>query len=116
VVSYTIGFSKDELLHTLNYLNIPLSKIDSPSLAVHYVIHGTAKAFIEQQLEFMLAKNNKEDCQKLFRVFLPVALYLLQNLEFHTYRIYQCQAVRVCLPATDREKIYRRKHLLYGRF
>lgn len=33
----------------------------------------------------MLAKNNKEDRQKLFLVFLPVALYLLQNLELETY-------------------------------
>lgn len=82
---FTIGFSEEELLHTLDYLNIPLSKIVSPTLPVHYVLHGNSKAFVQQQLEFMLTKNTKEDRQKLFRVFLPVALYLLENLEISTY-------------------------------
>lgn len=82
---FTIGFSEEELLHTLKYLDIPLSKITSPSLPIHYVLHGNAKVFVEQQLELMLTKNTKQERQKLFRVFLPVALYLLQNLEIETY-------------------------------
>ena len=77
---FSITFSEQELLHTLNYLNIPLSNIISPSLPIHYVIHGNTKTFLEQHLEFMIVKNQKENLQKLFRVFLPVALYLLHNL------------------------------------
>lgn len=82
---FTISFSEEELLHTLNYLDIPLSKIVLPSLPVHYVLHGNAKAFVKQQLEVMLTKNSKTELQKLFRVFLSVALYLLQNLDIEIY-------------------------------
>lgn len=78
---FSIGFPEEELLDTLKYLDIPLSKIVSPQLPAHFVIHGNEKAFIEQQLEFMLVRNTKQERQKLFKVFLPLILYLLQELE-----------------------------------
>lgn len=82
---FTLGFSENELLHTLQYLDIPLSKIISPTVPAHYILHGNAKTFVEYQLNFMLTKNTKKERQTLFRVFLPIALYLLQNLEVESY-------------------------------
>ena len=83
---FSIEFSKDELLYTLDYLNIPISRVTMPTLPVHYSLHGNSKTFIEHQLEFMHTKENHEERLQLFRVFLPVALYLLQTLDIETYK------------------------------
>ena len=82
----SIEFSQDELLYTLDFLNVPISKVTMPTLPVHYSLHGHSKTFIEHQLEFMHTKENPEERLQLFHVFLPVALYLLQTLDIKAYK------------------------------
>lgn len=66
---YAVGFLEEELLYTLNYLNINLSKILNTEIPLHYSMHGNTKVFIEQQLDLLCEKKQKKVDKKFFAHF-----------------------------------------------
>ncbi len=72
---YSLGFTLEELTHTLEYLELPLIQITEPLLPIHLILEGNNRAFMEQQLNLLLTKKEGTERKLLFRALLPQLLY-----------------------------------------
>lgn len=67
---YSVGFSVQEMHRALAYMDIPGDVVTAPELPPHQVLHGHARAFLEQELNVLL-QHRPEQRLPQFRMLLP---------------------------------------------